>query len=106
MINSPIYSDISLVVTDKEFYAHRCVLSSRCTYFVTMLKGPMIESTNKVVYLEDIEVETFLLAMEYIYTGTVNNLSSLSSETILDLIVLVKNNILIFLYVNFRENLF
>ena len=71
IFDSEQFSDITVVIGDREAKLHKCVLSG-CEYFERMLSTEFKEATAKVVKLEVAEgssAEATLLAIEYIYSG-------------------------------------
>jgi hypothetical protein len=74
IFDSEQFSDITVVIGDREAKLHKCVLSG-CEYFERMLSTEFKEATAKVVKLEVAEgssAEATLLAIEYIYSGYVD----------------------------------
>ena len=73
IFDSEQFSDITVVIGDREAKLHKCVLSG-CEYFERMLSTEFKEAAAKEVKLEVAEgssAEATLLAIEYIYTGVV-----------------------------------
>ncbi|KAK2853040.1 hypothetical protein Q7C36_008241 [Tachysurus vachellii] len=78
------YSDVTFVVEEKRFPAHRVILAARCQYFRALLYGGMRESQPQAeVRLEDTRAEAFSMLLRYLYTGRAN-LSEAKEETLLD----------------------
>lgn len=78
------YSDVTFLVEDKRFPAHRVILAARCQYFRALLYGGMRESQPQAeVRLEDTRAEAFSMLLRYLYTGKAN-LSEVKEETLLD----------------------
>ena len=65
------FCDVKLLVGDKSFSAHRCVLSSACAYFKHMFSSGMKESKKDEVKIYGISESIFDLLLSYIYTGDV-----------------------------------
>ncbi|XP_052391482.1 BTB/POZ domain-containing protein 9 isoform X1 [Carassius gibelio] len=77
-------SDITFLVENKRFPAHRVILAARCHYFRALLYGGMKESQPQVeVRLEDTRAEAFGMLLQYLYTGRVS-LSAAREEVLLD----------------------
>ncbi|KAJ8114701.1 hypothetical protein OPT61_g3482 [Boeremia exigua] len=65
--------DIVIVVVgteQKKYHIHRAVLIHHSEYFRNALKGPWKEAEEGVVPLADVEVETFDVFAQWIYSGT------------------------------------
>ncbi|XP_048083498.1 BTB/POZ domain-containing protein 9 isoform X1 [Alosa alosa] len=78
------YSDVTLVVEEKRFPAHRVILAARCHYFRALLYGGMRESRPQAeVRLEETHAEAFSMLLHYLYTGRAN-LAEAREETLLD----------------------
>jgi hypothetical protein len=74
LFESKRFSDITVVIGDREAKLHKCVLSS-CEYFERMLSTEFKEAAAKEVKLEvaeDSSAGATLLAIEYIYSGYVD----------------------------------
>ena len=69
-LNDDTLSDIVFVVEDQPVHAHK-ILLTRCPYFQAMLLGPMMESGQSEIRIEQISYPIFLMLLEYIYTDTV-----------------------------------
>jgi hypothetical protein len=64
-------TDIQFIFNDKLISAHRNILCCRSTYFRSLLLNDFIEKTQtKPLELTDIDYETFLEILYFIYTGT------------------------------------
>uniref|UniRef100_A0A7S2PDR2 BTB domain-containing protein n=1 Tax=Leptocylindrus danicus TaxID=163516 RepID=A0A7S2PDR2_9STRA len=68
-VNNETFSDITLIVGDKPIYAHKIILM-RCPYFSAMLLGEMMESTQSVITLHEVNFPIFMVLLEYLYTDT------------------------------------
>lgn len=78
------YSDVTFIVEEKRFPAHRVILAARCHYFRALLFGGMKESLPQAeVCLEDTRAEAFSMLLHYLYTGRAS-LSSAREEVLLD----------------------
>ncbi|XP_062974639.1 BTB/POZ domain-containing protein 19 isoform X1 [Elgaria multicarinata webbii] len=84
LINNPQFSDVTFLVgrEQKEVFAHRCLLSSRCQAFGAMLSHPQ-EIQQAPLTLSHVQPEVFLAVIEYLYTNsvTLNNLIALEVLT-------------------------
>ncbi|XP_069055286.1 BTB/POZ domain-containing protein 9 isoform X2 [Lepisosteus oculatus] len=78
------YSDVTFIVEEKKFPAHRVILAARCHYFRALLYGGMKESQPQAeVCLEETRAESFSMLLQYLYTGRAS-LSSAREEVLLD----------------------
>jgi hypothetical protein len=78
LFESERFSDITVVIGDRQAKLHKCVLSG-CEYFERMLSTEFKEAAAKEVKLEvagGSSAEATLLAIECIYTGTQGALRS------------------------------
>ncbi|KAI8480542.1 PREDICTED: BTB/POZ domain-containing protein 9-like [Branchiostoma belcheri] len=81
------YSDVTFLVEDKKFPAHRIILAARCEYFRALLFGGMRESKPGTgeIPLPETSAIAFQALLRYIYTGKIN-LADLKEENILDVL--------------------
>ena len=64
------YSDVTFLVEDKRFPAHRVILASRCSYFRALLYGGMKEAEMNIeIAIGDTSADAFEILLKYIYTG-------------------------------------
>ena len=70
MVNGDALSDVTFIVEDRPIHAHK-VLLIRSPYFQAMFLGPMMESSQNEIRLEQVSYDIFLLLLEYLYTDTV-----------------------------------
>mmetsp|Transcript_40949 Transcript_40949/g.49695 ORF Transcript_40949/g.49695 Transcript_40949/m.49695 type:complete len:793 (-) Transcript_40949:484-2862(-) len=71
-LNNPTQSDVTFMVEDKPFYAHRIVLlASACEYFRPMFDGEYKEKKLSSIVIPNIRYEVFQAMMKCIYTGSV-----------------------------------
>ena len=61
------YSDVVLVVEDKEFHVHRCILSLQSPVFNAMFNGSFKDSTQEKIELKDDKHETMFLFLQLLY---------------------------------------
>ena len=81
-------TDVIFVVENRQFEAHRIILSARCEYFRALLFGGMREATNsEKIELHDTSAKTFEYLLKYIYTGMMS-LRQMEERDILDMLVL------------------
>lgn len=62
-------SDVTLVVGDVKFSAHKCILSARSPVFCAMLECDMVEKSKGTVEINDIQPDIIQLMLEFLYTG-------------------------------------
>ncbi|XP_045185511.2 BTB/POZ domain-containing protein 9-like [Mercenaria mercenaria] len=87
LIENSEYSDITLVVEDRRFQAHKVILAARSEYFRAMLFGGLMESrpgTNEIK-LQDTSAKAFEAILKYMYTGKMN-LMEVKEEHLLDIL--------------------
>jgi hypothetical protein len=65
------YSDVTIKVGDKKFYAQKCILCVWSSFFAGMFSknNAMKESQKDEIELKDIDPEIFELLLIFIYTG-------------------------------------
>lgn len=63
--------DITLKVGDKEFCAHRVILSACSDYFCAMFTGDMEESNKSVVELHGLDSDTMEFILDFVYTESI-----------------------------------
>jgi RCC1 and BTB domain-containing protein len=71
LVNDEEFSDVTFLVEDQPVYAHRAILAQRCDHFAAMFRSGMRESVERMVPIQDISRQVFLLLLEYIYTDSV-----------------------------------
>nr|XP_039271552.1 kelch-like protein 2 [Styela clava] len=67
-----IMCDVTIIIGEEEFPAHRLVLSAASEYFETMFNVEMKENVTGRVGMQDISVPIFKSCLEYVYTGLIN----------------------------------
>jgi len=73
LINDPTFSDIKLIVEGKTIHLHKAILAAQCEHFRTMFSIGMKESTQNEIEIKLWGYNTFLLMIEYLYTGVIEN---------------------------------
>ncbi len=68
-INDPEYSDITFIVENKKFYAHKIVLSLISEHFHVMFCSGMMDSKTNEIVIEDVSYPIFYSIMHFLYTG-------------------------------------
>lgn len=72
LLRSEESADITIIVGSEKFAAHKLILSTRSMVFDAMFNTDMVEKQKNVVEIKDIELVTFKLLLEFIYTGKIN----------------------------------
>nr|XP_039271555.1 kelch-like protein 28 isoform X3 [Styela clava] len=67
-----IMCDVTIIIGEEEFPAHRLVLSAASEYFEKMFNVEMKENVTGRVEMQEISVPIFKSCLEYIYTGLIN----------------------------------
>ncbi|OXU20217.1 hypothetical protein TSAR_013059 [Trichomalopsis sarcophagae] len=80
MLTSPRFSDVKLLVTGKEFQAHKVILAARSPVFLAMLESNMKEGQDSVIEVGDIEPDVMAELLRFIYTGKVENMDELVAD--------------------------
>lgn len=75
LLNNQELSDVTFIVEGKKLYAHRCILMARCEPLDRMLNGPMRESYEVTIPIEDTSYQCFYSLLEYLYTEQVEGLT-------------------------------
>lgn len=88
LIENSEYSDITLVVENRKFPAHKVILAARSDYFRAMLFGGMLESQPGIteIELQETAAKPFEALLKYIYTGKMNLLEVKQEEHLLDIL--------------------
>ncbi|ELU11990.1 hypothetical protein CAPTEDRAFT_25374, partial [Capitella teleta] len=87
LFNNPKFSDITLVVGRKRFFAHKLLLANASDVFEQMLTSEhWLDSVQRELVLQEPDdcIPVFADFLRYIYSGQI----SLSSDTVLGLLVL------------------
>ncbi|XP_077784906.1 BTB/POZ domain-containing protein 19 isoform X1 [Podarcis muralis] len=82
LINNPQFSDVTFLVgrEQKEIFAHRCLLTSRCQALHAMLSQP--QEIEAPLILSHVQPEVFLAVIEYLYTNNVTLNNSIALEVL------------------------
>ena len=84
LLKTGCYSDVSLVVGDKIFPAHKNVLSSRSDFFKAMFSHvEMSENVTGNVVIVDINAKIVEEMLHYLYTGRAKNLDKYARQLFL-----------------------
>ena len=72
LLKSGEYSDVTFIVQETRFPAHRIVLAARCKFFKVLLFGDMREAKpDAEIPILDATPDSFRALLEYIYSGRV-----------------------------------
>lgn len=70
------HADVTFLVKDEKFVAHRLILKTRCSYFKRMFEyGPKVSSANEVK-ITDVEPEVFKGILKFIYCDALPDYST------------------------------
>ena len=73
IINNQTFADVVFQVEGKPIYAHKAILSAQCEHFEAMFMNGMKESTQSTIEVKDWSYSSYLLMMEYLYSGSIAN---------------------------------
>lgn len=68
-VNNPTLSDVTFVIEDRQFYAHRIALLASSDAFRAMFEGTFREKAATEIPIPNIRYEVFERMMHCIYTG-------------------------------------
>jgi len=80
MINKKEASDITLVVGERTFCAHRCILIARSPVIKAMLETDMKESIENEITITDVDPDVFVQFLHYLYTDNVPELTKMAPD--------------------------
>ncbi|XP_019614957.1 PREDICTED: kelch-like protein diablo [Branchiostoma belcheri] len=72
MRTADVLTDVTLLVDEQRFSAHRNVLASASPYFYAMFTGGLHEAGQKEIRIHEVDGEVMGLLLDFIYTGTVS----------------------------------
>jgi len=90
LILNKLESDVVFKVEDKEFPAHKKILSERCKFFENMFASGMMESYSSVIEINNIKASTWRAFLEFLYLGE----TQLKEDLALDLLKLANEYML------------
>jgi hypothetical protein len=72
-INNPLFSDVEIIIEGtNKWYAHRCVIAARSSYFDNMFSGRFRESRERQIAVDEIDFELFKELMKYTYSDQID----------------------------------
>ncbi|KAJ1269236.1 hypothetical protein BS78_07G195400 [Paspalum vaginatum] len=80
LLDCAVGSDVSFIVGDETFPAHRAVLAARSPVFKAELFGSMADATMPSITLQDIEPGAFKVMLRFIYTDSLPEDSELGDS--------------------------
>ncbi|KAG1679847.1 hypothetical protein FOA52_012761 [Chlamydomonas sp. UWO 241] len=78
-VNNPTLADVTFIVEDRKFHAHRIALLASSDAFRAMFNGGYREREAKSIEIPNIPWDVFESMMHYIYTGTTEVLGEIAS---------------------------
>ena len=73
ILNKDVFADVMFMVEGKPIYGHKAILSAQCEHFRAMFMNGMKESSQTQIEIKDWSFNSYLLMMEYLYTGSIEN---------------------------------
>ena len=77
------FSDVVFYIRGREFPAHKIILAARSPVFLAMFEEAQEHvgkhTKSQRIEIKEIEPETFLQTLKYIYTGRVDNIDSMAA---------------------------
>ena len=80
LLVSKEHSDVTLIVGEKQFAAHKAILAARSPVFSAMFSSELKECREGRAEITDIDCEVFEHLLKYIYTGEVPPLDQFGTE--------------------------
>ncbi|KAK0091598.1 hypothetical protein PV326_002977 [Microctonus aethiopoides] len=71
-ITAPDFSDMVIVIGEKEIPVHKIILAAYSPVFLAMFKANMTASVNKRIIVTDIEVDIMKKVIDFMYTGVIH----------------------------------
>eukprot|EP01114_Cavostelium_apophysatum_P022242 TRINITY_DN7986_c0_g1_i3.p1 TRINITY_DN7986_c0_g1~~TRINITY_DN7986_c0_g1_i3.p1 ORF type:complete len:532 (+),score=89.92 TRINITY_DN7986_c0_g1_i3:394-1989(+) len=69
LLRNSFLSDITFIIEDQRIPCHKCIMALTSDHFYAMFTGSFKESQQDEITLQDISLDCFLGALEFIYTG-------------------------------------
>ena len=80
LLKNELCTDVSLIVGDRTFPAHKYILSSVSDVFKAMFTHSMKENKSGIVKIDDIDADVIDEILCYIYTGKTKNMAKLARQ--------------------------
>ncbi|XP_055842806.1 protein roadkill-like [Episyrphus balteatus] len=80
LLNRDKFSDVTLVVGEHEFLAHKNILSARSEVFAAMFEHDMEEQQSNRVVITDVDHLVLQEMLRFIYTGESPNLAKMANH--------------------------
>nr|XP_039255716.1 kelch-like protein 12 [Styela clava] len=87
------HSDLVIKVGSEEFLVHKNMMSAGSDYFDAMLSHDNLETNTGIVEMQDVDVESVKVCIDYIYTGKAS-ISLKKSEQLLHVATLMQLSVL------------
>lgn len=81
-----VLCDVEITVCGEAFHAHRILLSAASQYFQVMFCGSMVESHQREIVLQGLSPRTFVVILDFIYSGKI----SVTSKNVQELLAAAK----------------
>ena len=78
LVNNPDFCDVVFILEEKPLYAHRAILSARCSKFQQMFNS--MKDPKPEIQIPNIRYSVFLGMMQFLYTDSVDISLELSLE--------------------------
>lgn len=95
LLHTGMHSDVTFVMNDDtSVHAHRAILSARSVYFEAMFRiGGMSESSQKEIMVTH-DAANFKRMLEFIYSNSVSDLATVSSNEVIALLCMANEYLL------------
>lgn len=80
LLESERFSDVTLVAEGQAFPAHKAVLASRSPVFAAMFEYDMLENSENVVEIADVEPEALRELLRFVYSERVEGLDHMALD--------------------------
>lgn len=80
LLKSKCFCDVTFVLGEKKFHAHKAILAARSPVFAAMFESNMQEKQSNVVSVVDIDDKVMADILQFIYTGRIDNLRKTASN--------------------------
>ncbi|CAG0903283.1 unnamed protein product [Cyprideis torosa] len=77
LFTSGVHSDVTLVVEDRKFPAHKSILAAQSPVFASMFEEAMLEKQIGEVKILDVRAEVMQELLRFMYTGDVKNIKKI-----------------------------